>query len=134
MTATHPRPRIVDAALWSWLAAAALLVLGGLLIATLTDSRAPGFFRGAGAVFAVSGLALGYLAGRTRRGDKRFRRATVALTLALTVLLTLFALYTMGFLWLLIIVALITGTTLATRAAATEWFDTAEQPPGGRGE
>src|SRR5215211_448104 len=104
MTAPHRRPRIVDAAFWTWLAAAVLLVLGGLLIATSTSSQIPGFFRGTGALFAMAGFATGYLAGRTRQGDKRFRRATVALTLALILLVTLFALSTMGLIWLLIIV------------------------------
>jgi hypothetical protein len=133
MTAPHPRPRVVEAAFWSWLAGAVLLVLGGLSIAT-SNAHIPAFFRGAGGLFAVTGFAIGYLAGRTRQGDKRFRRATVALTLALTVLVTLFALSTMGLIWLLVIVLLITAATLAMRPAASDWFDTADQPPGGSGD
>jgi hypothetical protein len=130
MTAPHPRPRVVDAAFWAWLAAAVLLVLSGLLIAT-SSASIPGFFRGAGALFALAGFAMGFLAGRTRQGDKRFRRATVAMTLTLTVLVTLFALTTMGFIWLVIIVLLITAAALATRPAATDWFNAVEQPGGG---
>jgi hypothetical protein len=133
MTAPVPRPRTVNAAFWSWLVAAVLLILGGLLIAT-TTSHIPAFFRGAGGLFAVAGFATGYLAGRTRQGDKRFRRATVALSLALSVLLTLFALMTMGFIWLVIIVLVVTAATLATRPSAQEWFDSIEQPPGGRSD
>jgi peptidoglycan/LPS O-acetylase OafA/YrhL len=133
MTAPHPRPRVVEAAFWTWLAAAVLLVLGGLLVAA-SSAHIPVFIRGAGALFAVAGFATGYLAGRTRQGDKRFRRATVALTLALTVLVTLFALSTLGFLWVLIIVLLITAAVLVMRPAATEWFDANEQAPGGRGD
>jgi biotin transporter BioY len=130
MTAPPPRPRVVDTAFWTWLAASVLLVLGGLLIATSTGNI-PGLFRGMGGLFAVAGFAMGYLAGRTRQGDKRFRRATVALTLALMILVTLFALSTMGFLWLVIIVLLITAATLAMRPVATEWFDAAEPSGGG---
>jgi hypothetical protein len=130
MTAPHPRPRVVEAAFWTWLAAAVLLVLGGLLIAT-SSAHIPAFFRGAGALFAIAGFALGFLAGRTRQGDKRFRRAAVAMTWALAILVTLFALMTMGFIWLVIIVLLITATALALRPTATQWFDTVEPPGGG---
>ena len=130
MTAPHPRPRVIEAAFWSWMAAAVLLVLGGLLIAA---STAPIFYRGAGALFGVAGFALGYLAGRTRRGDRRFRRATVALTLVLAVLMALFAIITMGFIWLVTIVFLITAAALAVRPAANDWFDAAE-PPGDRND
>jgi hypothetical protein len=130
MTAPHPRPRVVEAAFWTWLAAAVLLVLGGLLIAT-SSAHIPAFFRGAGALFAVTGFALGFLAGRTRQGDKRFRRAAVAMTWALAVLVTLFALMTMGFIWLVIIVLLIAAAAMALRPAASQWFDDLEPPGGG---
>ncbi|MBV8928686.1 MAG: hypothetical protein JO152_06150 [Mycobacteriaceae bacterium] len=134
MTASQPRPRVVDAAFWSWLAAAALLVVFGLLIALMASTPVPVFYRGAGGLFAVAGFAIGYLAGRTRRGDRRFRRATVSLTLVLAVLLTLFAVKTLGYIWLVIIVLLMTAAALAMRPAASEWFDAVDPPPGGRGD
>ena len=47
MTPTEPRPRLVTAAFWVWLAAATLLILTGLTL--LLSGPVPGFFRGAGA-------------------------------------------------------------------------------------
>ena len=59
-----------------WLVASVSLVLLGLLMA-LTRANLPTFFRGAGILFALAGLALGYLAGRTRAGHAQLRRAAV---------------------------------------------------------
>src|ERR1700738_1095059 len=104
MTSANPRPRIVDVALWCWATAAVLLILGGLLEITMVkfsdlrnaypasvpDADIRSLFANYRAVAIVSmvlGMAIGYLAGRTRRGDKRFRRATVALSVAGVVLL-----------------------------------------------
>ena len=133
MTAPVPRPRSVNAAFWTWLVAALLLALGGLLIAT-TSTPIPVFYRGAGGLLAVSGFAIGFLAGRTRQGDRRFRRATVALSLALAFLLTLFAVLTMGFIWLVIILLLVGAAMLVMRPTAQQWFDALEQPRGGTGD
>jgi hypothetical protein len=123
MTSADPRPRIVEAAFWCWAVAAMLLVLFGLLVATAT---APLFFRGAGALFAVAGLALAYLAGRTRRGHSRFRWAAFALALTLVVLLILFDVLLKGLVWLLIIILLLIGAFAVTRDSATAWFDGVE--------
>jgi hypothetical protein len=120
MTPADPRPRIIEVAFWTWVAAAILLVLFGLLIATAT---APVFFRGAGVVFSVAGLALGYLAGRARSGRSRFRWAAVALALTLVLLLILFDLLLRGLVWLLIVILLLIGAFAATRDTAHSWFD-----------
>jgi predicted MFS family arabinose efflux permease len=120
MTSADPRPRIVDAAFWSWLVAGAVLAFLGILGAV---SNAPVFFRGVGVILGIAGLAIGYLAGRTRRGDKRFRRATVALAFALAVLLIVFAMLSGGLIWLLPMVLLWTGAFTVTRPPANEWFD-----------
>jgi hypothetical protein len=126
MTAPHPRPRIINAAFWMFVAAAVLLVLSGLLIAI--TSAAPYFYRGAGALFASAGFGIGYLAGRIRQGDRRFRRWAVLATIVLTLLLVLFAIGTLGYIWVVAGVFLVTAAVLATRPAANEWFDTAESP------
>jgi hypothetical protein len=123
MTSAEPRPRIVDAAFWSWLAAAAVLLFLGILGVVSHAPHAPVFFRGVGVILAVAGLAIGYLAGRTRRGDKRFRRAAVALAFTLAVLLIVFAMLGGGLVWLLPMVLLWSGAFAVTRAPANDWFD-----------
>src|SRR5271165_6506304 len=135
MTAAPPRPRIVDVAFWSWLAAAVLLIVGGILpqflsfgtvrsaaLKTVTDEQIRSWLllhKSAGVVGVLLGLAIAYLASRTRRGDKRFRRAAVALSLAGVVLLAI------G--WFAAIVAV----GLITRPNAAAWFDEVNQPEGG---
>src|SRR3981189_1068531 len=83
MSATPPapsnRPRIVDAAFWCWLAAAVLTAALGLLMAT---QNAPLFFRLAGVLLVVVGVAQGYLAGRARKRQLRFASAGVGLAMS----------------------------------------------------
>jgi hypothetical protein len=126
MTAPLPvpssRPRIVDLAFWIWLVSSIMLVLFGLLLA-LSPSNVPTFFRGAGVLFVLAGLALGYLAGRTRRGHAPFRRAAVGLALALVALLALFSLMSKGLIWLLIMILTMVGAVLIMRPSAQDWFD-----------
>jgi hypothetical protein len=128
MTSANPRPRIVEVAFWCWVVAAVLLALFGLLIATAT---APLFFRCAGGLFSLAGLAFAYLAGRARRGDSRFRWAAVALALTLVLLLVLFDILLRGLVWVLIVILLLIGTFAATRDSATEWFDANKSGSGG---
>jgi hypothetical protein len=123
MTSAQPRPRIVDLAYWSWLSAAAVLMFLGIWGAA---SRAPVFYRGVGVILGIAGLAIGFLAGRTRRGDKRFRRATVALAFTLAALLIMFAMLGGGLIWLLPMILLWTGAFAVTRTPANEWFDAME--------
>lgn len=144
MTAAHPRPRIVNAAFWSWLAAAVLLILGGLLALTtrfdtvrhaanpgVTDEQIHSFlafYRAAGAICILLGAAIGYLAGRTRSGDKRFRRAAIALSLAGAVVIAVGAFTQVVTLpSLLAMIALIAGAGLLTRPSAAAWFDAVEE-------
>ena len=121
MTAPQSRPRVVSAGFWCWAAAAVLLVAFGLLLAFSPDSL-PTLFRGMGALFAASGLGLGFLAGRARLGDERFRRAALALSLAIVVVLALFALYSRGPVWLLLMILTMVGAVLMMRPPAQEWF------------
>ena len=102
-----------------------LLVAFGLLLAFSPDSL-PTLFRGMGALFAASGLGLGFLAGRARVGDARFRRAAIALSLAVVIILALFALYSRGPIWLLMMILTMVGAVLMMRPPAQEWFDQSE--------
>jgi peptidoglycan/LPS O-acetylase OafA/YrhL len=126
MTAAESRPRVVTAAFWCWVVASVLLVAFGLLL-TVSQDDVAALFRGAGVLFALSGLGLGYLSGRARLGDSRFRRAAVALALAVVVILAVFALMSRGPIWLLIMVMAMVGAVLMMRPSAQEWFDQ-EQP------
>jgi len=139
MTATELRPRMVTIAFWTLLVGAVLLMTGGLLAATLSfgairAAAAPSvadetihnylrFSRGAGIGCALAGIALAVLAGRTRAGDERFRRATMALGLATVVLVGLLEVFSpIGLLPLLSLLPIIAGTLLLSRPASASWF------------
>jgi peptidoglycan/LPS O-acetylase OafA/YrhL len=128
MSAPVPaRPRIVEAVFWLWLLAAISLVVLGMLLA-FAHGELPPVFRGAGILFAIAGLALGFLAGRTRAGHARLRRAAVGLALALVVLLALFTLMTGGVLWLIPMILTMVGAVLIMRPSAQGWFHPGETP------
>ena len=77
----------------------------------------------------LAGLALGYLAGRTRSGHTRYLRAAVALALALVVLLAMFILVGGGgVLWVLPMILTLVGAILAMRPSAHEWFPSEDRP------
>jgi peptidoglycan/LPS O-acetylase OafA/YrhL len=117
MTPPQSRPRVVTAAFWCWVAASFLLLLGGLIAASL---NVPVVFRGAGVIFALAGAALAFLAGRSRGGDTRFRRAALALALAIVVLVALAALFQLtNGITLLAVFPLVAGIVLITRPSAT---------------
>jgi peptidoglycan/LPS O-acetylase OafA/YrhL len=117
MTAPPSRPRVVTAAFWCWLVASLLLIVGGLIAASIA---LPAIYRGAGVITAVAGAAMAYLAGRSRTGDTRFRRAAVVLSLAIVVLVALSAVFgVVHVLTLLAVLPLIAGTVLITRPAAS---------------
>jgi hypothetical protein len=139
---TAPRPRIITIAFWLTIVGAVLLLAGGILgITTSLTTPASAFpdsmgedqahrvllmHGGVGAVMAVAGLALSLLAGRTRNGDKRFRRALAALAggvVFMVFLLALFAPYNIELLALIGVVPVAVGATLFTRPAAAEWFE-----------
>src|ERR1700692_999188 len=142
MTSANPRPRIVEVAFWCWMAAAALLIVAGVLemtmvkysdmrhtfAASVPDSEGRSLFetyRTVAIVGAVWGMAIGYFAGRTRGGNKRFRRGTVALSVAGVVLL-LAATVVLSVVTLLAVVGVIlclVAVVGATREPASEWFD-----------
>jgi hypothetical protein len=119
MTAPQSRPRVVTAAFWCWLIASILLIVGGLLAASVSI---PAVFRGAGVVTALAGAGMAFLAGRSRNGDTRFRRAALALALTIVVLVALCAVFgVVHVLTLIAVIPLIAGTVLMTRPAASSW-------------
>src|ERR1044072_6541776 len=109
MTAPTPqsRPRVVDLAFWSFVVAAVIMIGGGLMASTATydvaraaipqtmsDDQVRNYltiyrYTGIGAVVAAGALA--FLAGRARRGDARFRLATLGLAFAIFVVIGLLA-------------------------------------------
>ena len=129
MTASEPRPRIVDAAFWCWITVAILLafVCGVYLL-----GPNPWYYRVPFGVLTAAGVGLGALAFPTRKGDKRFRLASVVLTFMVLVLVMVVTVLTRGWLWLIAIALLLAAATLITRQPAQEWFDTvAQQGDGG---
>jgi hypothetical protein len=125
MTAPHPRPRVVTAAFWCWVVASLLLIAGGMIAASVA---LPMVYRGAGVIIALGGAGMAYLAGRSRRGDTRFRRAAVTLSLTLVVLVAVVAvLGVVHVLTLVAVIPLIAGTVLMTRPAASSSADAEPQ-------
>ena len=124
MTAPQSRPRIVNAAFWCWVVASLLLIVGGLFAAFVP---LPPVYRGAGVITTVAGAAMAFLAGRSRDGDNRFRRAAIVLSLTIIVLVALSAIFgVVHILTLIAVLPLIAGTVLITRPAASS---SAEQEP-----
>lgn len=127
MTESTPssRPQAVTVAFWCWVVAGGLLAAMGSWQLSLS---LPAQFRAIGGLLLAVGLGLGFLAGRARRGNARFRRAAMALAMV-TVLLIAFLLLVfgadpLGFLVLTIVMALaIAGTVSITRPPAQSWFD-----------
>jgi hypothetical protein len=120
----NARPRAVDTAFWCWLVAAVLTAALGLITAS------QGAY-GIGGLLVAAGLAQGYLAGRTRRGDVRFARAATGLALATVVLLALLLVFAVDPRSLVLVIAipimmvlLIVGAVLLRREPVRAWFGT----------
>lgn len=141
-----PRPRAVDIAFWLLIAGAVLLVINGLMAATLnfegvrsaaeatvgseqmSDEKLQSYItfqRGAGILSIVVGAAVGFLAGKTRKGDPRFKRATIAFAVSVTVLVVAAAVVVklVHLLALIAVLPIVFGALALTRPAATEWFN-----------
>lgn len=136
-----PRPKAVDIAFWLLVAGAVLLVVNGLMAATLGFETARAladpsvsdeqlhniinFQRGAGIFSAVIGVALGFLAGKARKGDPRFKRAAVAFAVAITVLVIGVAVLAKAIfvVALVAVLPIIAGAFMFTRPAVAAWFD-----------
>ncbi len=142
-TPASPRPRLVDAAFWCLVAGAVLVIVGGLMATALTptfdaaraaisDSVTDDQVRSYLTMYRVSGLgsvvaaaALAYLAGRARRGDARFRLATLGLAFALVlvVLLLAFGIGVVQPLTLIALLPVLVGAALLSMPAARVWYE-----------
>ncbi|MGU3436511.1 hypothetical protein ACNHUS_26290 [Actinomycetes bacterium M1A6_2h] len=136
------RPRVVTIAFWSWMAAAVVLLLLGLLSVTisadtvrqsvvsagLSAADADGYvtlFRAVGVLALAVGIAVGYMTGRVGRGHLAFRRALAALSMVFALLLigaTLVGLIVVPILGLLAAVLLLVASVLSFRPSAEPWF------------
>jgi hypothetical protein len=119
MTAPQSRPRVVTAAFWCWVAASVLLIVGGLIAASVSQLLV--VYRGAGVLTVVAGVGMAFLAGRARTGDTRYRRAAIALSLVIVVLVAIVSVLggAIHVLTLLAVFPLVAGTVLITRPAAS---------------
>ncbi|OBF28672.1 hypothetical protein [Mycobacterium sp. ACS4331] len=143
------RPRIVDIAFWLLVLGAVLLMFGGMIAlatnfdavrAVVPDSVSDDtvrdyltLHRGAGVFCVVVGLSLAYVAGRTRSGDARFRRAAIALSIAAVVLVGLLAVFAgVHGVALLALILVMGSAVLLTRPAAAEWFGLSARDEGAR--
>jgi peptidoglycan/LPS O-acetylase OafA/YrhL len=120
MTAPQSRPRLVTAAFWCWVAASVLLIVGGLIAASV--SELPMVYRGTGILTVLAGAGMAFLAGRSRSADSRYRRAGIALSLVIVVLVVLVAVVggAVHVLTLIGVLPLMAGTMLITRPAAAQ--------------
>ena len=80
-------------------------------------------------ITALAGAGMAFLAGRTRSGDTRFRRAAVALSLTIIVVIALVSVLggAVHVLTLLAVIPLIAGTVLMTRPSAASPADQESQ-------
>ncbi|RAV17949.1 hypothetical protein DQP55_00145 [Mycolicibacterium sp. GF69] len=118
MTAPASRARVVTAAFWCWIVASVMLMLGGMIAASVD---LPPVFRGAGMLTVAAGAGVAFFAGRIRTGDVRFRRAGVALSLTIVVLVALLSVRGVVHLATLVaVVPLIAGAILITRPGAAK--------------
>lgn len=139
MPASAPRPRVVTAAFGCLFLGSVLLIAGGLLAAlvsfdalreavpaAMTDDTVRAYariYRGVGALIAVAGLGLAWLAARARRRDPRSRRATMALGLAVVVLVAVASrLPGTHILALLALLPIIVGVLMLSRPAVVDWY------------
>ncbi|MUM19830.1 hypothetical protein FZI91_04770 [Mycobacterium sp. CBMA271] len=140
MTPDQPRPRIVDVAFWFWVVSAALLFLNGLAGVSqrfaelrahakpeVTDEQVRNliaFARAWGVLCILLAIGIAFLAGRTRQGDKRFRRALIALSVVSVLgAIAMASSGSVGPVLLIAALSLIVANVLIIRPTAQDWFD-----------
>jgi CDP-diglyceride synthetase len=119
MAGPPSRPRVVTAAFWCWVVASTLLIVGGLIAASV--AALPTVYRGGGVITVLAGVGMAFLAGRTRSADTRYRRAAVTLSLAIVVLVATVSVLggVVHVLTLLAVIPLVAGVVLITRPATS---------------
>lgn len=139
MSESDARPGVVTGAVWALLIGGVLLAAGGLITAGVSfdtlrqvaSASVPDesiraslwLYRGVGILLTAAAAALISLAVRAGRREIRFRRATVALGLAVTVVVAVIsAVAGTHILALLSLVPILIGTWLLTRPAAVQWY------------
>jgi len=139
MTVSDVRPGVVTGAVWALLIGGVMLAAGGLITAGVSfdtlrqvaSASVPDesiraslwLYRGVGILFTAAAAALILLAVRAGRREIRFRRATVALGLAVTVVVAVIsAVAGTHILALLSLVPIVVGTWLLSRPAAVQWY------------
>ncbi|WP_454788378.1 hypothetical protein [Mycolicibacterium lutetiense] len=114
---SSPASRRATISFSCWLVGAVLLIVGGLIAASVSwPSAESTLFRGVGVLTALAGAGMAYVAGRSRSGDVRHRRAAIALSMAIVVVIGLMAalrLAPVHILTLLALLPLIVGTGLS---------------------
>ncbi|MBU3750154.1 MAG: hypothetical protein FGM52_06830 [Mycobacterium sp.] len=133
------RPSAVTTACWLLVLGAVMLIVGGVLAGlmsfdairhtappTVTDDAVRAYtrlYRGAGILFGLAGVALVWFAANARRRDLRSRRAAMALSLSIVVLVAVAAVLSgTHILVLLSLIPIIVGTLLLSRPAVVEWY------------
>lgn len=139
MTVSDVRPGVVTGAVWALLIGGVMLAAGGLITAGVSfdtlrqvaSASVPDesiraslwLYRGVGILFTAAAAALILLAVRAGRREIRFRRATVALGMTVTLVVVLIsAVVGTHILALLSLVPIVVGTWLLSRPAAVQWY------------
>ena len=142
MTPT-PRPKAVDIAFWMLVGGSVLLVVNGMMAVSLSFTEGGGqtpeiqfFLRASGILFVVLGAALGFLSGRTRQGDSRFRRAVIAFAAAIAIFVLGLAVLAKAasVIALVALLPIIFGALALTRPPVVVWFaqnDLGQEPSRG---
>lgn len=119
------KPPTIAVAFWCWVVAAVLTASFGMLVATVSTAD---FFRVAGVLLVIVGLAQGYLAGRANRGQQRFALAGIGLAMAsvavLALLLIMGAAAILGVVLVAVImILLVVGSVFSQSPASQQWFE-----------
>ena len=118
------RPTTVAGAFYCWVAAAVLVAALGLLFVSGQSGLAPKLI---GLILILVGLVLAFLADRARRGDIRFARAALGLSMSAVAFLGLLTLVLMW--WfavvaiVVIVLLLIGGAVLNQRRTSQRWYE-----------
>ncbi|SIR67999.1 hypothetical protein [Williamsia sterculiae] len=119
-TPDRPVPPIAKRAYWFWIAGAALLIVMGVVFLIFSIAVVKVF----GVIVIVVGVGIIQMARMALAPDPRWRSSLAVLTLAITLVSTLFAMLQLAFAIFTLIAGLLTlvGSLIAYRPAAEEFF------------